>query len=160
MTVKTDPHDIQEDPMTSASQHAQPSQTGEQTQGLRLRQVAQALDAAVLTGEDHLDIVVQSACCSDLMSDVLAFVHEKAIVLTGLANAHVIRTAEMLDLKCIVFVRGKRPPQDVIDLARELGVVLMSVNKTMFVSAGLLYQAGLRGSPMKWASREGTGQAQ
>ena len=90
MTVKTDPHDIQEDPMTSASQHAQPSQTGEQTQGLRLRQVAQALDAAVLTGEDHLDIVVQSACCSDLMSDVLAFVHEKAIVLTGLANAHVI----------------------------------------------------------------------
>ena len=129
-------------------------------QGLSLRQVADALGATVFTGEDHLDIVVQTACCSDLMSDVLAFVHEKSIILTGLANAHVIRTAEMLDLKCIVFVRGKLPGQDVIDLASELGVVLMGVNKTMFTSAGLLYESGLRGSPMKWASREGTGPAQ
>ena len=130
------------------------------TPGLSLREVAEALDATVFTGEDHLDIVVQTACCSDLMSDVLAFVHEKSIILTGLANAHVIRTAEMLDLKCIVFVRGKQPPQEVIDLARELGVVLLGATKTMFTSAGLLYQSGLQGSPMKWASREGTGQAQ
>lgn len=129
-------------------------------QGLTLRQVADALGATVYTGEDHLDIVVQTACCSDLMSDVLAFVHEKSVILTGLANAHVIRTAEMLDLKCIIFVRGKQPTQDVIDLATELGVVLLGANKTMFTSAGLLYEAGLRGTPMKWASREGTGQGQ
>lgn len=126
--------------------------------GLTLQAVAQTLGAAVLTGEEHLDIVIKSACCSDLMSDVLAFVHERSLILTGIANAHVLRTAEMLDLKCIVFVRGKQPGEDVIELARELGIVLMSVNKTMFTSAGLLYMAGMRGTPMKWASREGTGQ--
>ncbi len=122
---------------------------------LTLREVVAILDAKVLTGEEHLDDTIHCACCSDLMSDVLAFVHEKALLLTGLANAHVIRTAEMLDLGCIVFVRGKLPPEDVMELARELDVTLMSVNKTMFVSAGLLYQAGLDGTPMKWASREG-----
>lgn len=125
---------------------------------LSLREVAQVLEATVLTGEEHLDTVIKSACCSDLMSDVLAFVHEKALILTGIANPHVLRTAEMLDLKCIVFVRGKRPGEEVLELAQELGVVLMSANKTMFVSAGLLYEAGVRGTPMKWASREGAKQ--
>lgn len=122
---------------------------------LTLREVAQILDAKILTGEEHLDSVIRCACCSDLMSDVLAFVHEKALLLTGLANAQVIRTAEMLDLGCIIFVRGKQPPEDVLELARELDVALLSVNKTMFVSAGLLYQAGLPGTPMLWPSREG-----
>jgi hypothetical protein len=128
--------------------------------GLSLREVADTLGASVITGQEHLDVVINSACCSDLMSDVLAFVHEKSLILTGIANAHVLRTAEMLDLKCIVFVRGKQPTDDVVELARELGITLMSVNKTMFTSAGLLYQAGMRGTPMKWASREGTGQQQ
>ncbi len=131
------------------------AQTFLERKTLTLRQVADILDARVLLGEDQLDTTIHCACCSDLMSDVLAFVHEKALLLTGLANAHVIRTAEMLDLGCIIFVRGKQPPQDVLDLAEELGVTLLSVNKTMFVSAGLLYQAGLSGTPMKWASREG-----
>ena len=160
MTVKTNQSAHHGAGTSPADQDTLMKKTQINSQGLSLCQVADALDATVFTGEDHLDIVVQTACCSDLMSDVLAFVHEKSIILTGLANAHVIRTAEMLDLKCIVFVRGKLPPQDVIDLARELGVVLMGVNKTMFTSAGLLYESGLRGSPMKWASREGTGQGQ
>lgn len=125
--------------------------------GMSLGQVALVLDALVLTGHSHLDTTVQSCCCSDLMSDVLAFVHDGALILTGIANAHVLRTAEMLDLKCVVFVRGKMPGKEVLDLAEELGLVLMSANKTMFTSAGLLYAAGLRGTPMKWASREGAG---
>lgn len=160
MTVKTTQTAHQGADTSPANQDTLMNKQKINAGGLSLKQVAEALDATVFTGEDHLDIVVQTACCSDLMSDVLAFVHEKSIILTGLANAHVIRTAEMLDLKCIVFVRGKQPPQDVIDLASELGVVLMGVNKTMFTSAGLLYESGLRGSPMKWASREGTGQGQ
>lgn len=160
MTVKTNQKARGGEDKGCAAEDTLMKKTIIKTPGLSLREVAEALDATVFTGEDHLDIVVQTACCSDLMSDVLAFVHEKSIILTGLANAHVIRTAEMLDLKCIVFVRGKQPPQEVIDLARELGVVLLGATKTMFTSAGLLYQSGLRGSPMKWASREGTGQAQ
>lgn len=122
---------------------------------LTLREVAQVLDARLLTGEEHLDSVIHCACCSDLMSDVLAFVHEKALLCTGLANTQVIRTAEMLDLGCIIFVRGKQPPAEVLELAKELDVTLMTVNKTMFVSAGLLYQAGLSGTPMGWDSRNG-----
>lgn len=128
-----------------------------QPAGLCLAQVARVLEATVLTGQEHLDIRVRTACCSDLMSDVLAFVHEGALILTGIANAHVLRTLEMLDLRCVVFVRGKRPCEEVIQLAQELGIVLMSVYKTMFTSAGLLYEAGLRGTPMQWASREGAG---
>lgn len=120
---------------------------------LTLREVVQVLDARVLTGEEHLDSVAHCACSSDLMSDVLAFVHEKALLLTGLANTQVIRTAEMLDLSCIIFVRGKQPPEEVLELARELDVTLLAVNKTMFVSAGLLYQAGLSGTPMGWENR-------
>ena len=125
---------------------------------MKLEKVLSLLNARPLIDAFDPQTDVNGACGADLMSDVLAFVHEKSIILTGLANAHVIRTAEMLDLKCIVFVRGKLPGQDVIDLASELGVVLMGVNKTMFTSAGLLYESGLRGSPMKWASREGAGQ--
>ena len=125
---------------------------------MTIRDLIEKLGARVLIGEDRLDQPVYSACCSDLMSDVLAFVHERALLLTGIANANVIRTAQMLDLGCLVFVRGKRPDEATIAMARELGVVLLSVNKTMFVSAGLLYQAGLRGSPMKWSSREGGAQ--
>lgn len=160
MTVKTSPSTPPGGDARQASQDHLMKEIQIKPQGLTLREVADALGATVYTGEDHLDIVVQTACCSDLMSDVLAFVHEKSVILTGLANAHVIRTAEMLDLKCIIFVRGKQPTQDVIDLATELGVVLLGANKTMFTSAGLLYEAGLRGTPMKWASREGTGQDQ
>ena len=125
---------------------------------MTIAQIVPLLGARVLVGEDRMEQEVLSACCSDLMSDVLAFVHERALLLTGIANANVIRTAQMLDLGCLVFVRGKRPDEATIVMARELGVVLLSVNKTMFVSAGLLYQAGLRGSPMKWSSREGGAQ--
>lgn len=136
----------------------EPQKTSNEGAYFSLAEVADCLEAQVLTGQDSLHLLVKSACCSDLMSDILAFVHEGSLILTGIANVQVIRTAQMLDLRCIVFVRGKQPGEDVIALARELGIVLLSVNKTMFTSAGLLYRCGLRGSPMKWASREGSGQ--
>ena len=106
------------------------------------------LKARVLLGEDRLDTPVYTACCSDLMSDVLAFVDEKTVLITGLTNPHVIRTSEMLDLKCLIFARGKVPTQDILDGADELGMVVLHTRLTAFTACGMLYEKGLRGVPV------------
>ncbi len=108
--------------------------------------IKQILDAQVLTGAEFLDEVdVDSAFGADMMSDVLAFVKPTTLILTGMINMHVIRTAEMLELRCVVFVRGKHVPDDVLDAARALDLVVLNTDKTLFTSCGLLYEAGLRG---------------
>lgn len=84
---------------------------------MTITEIIDVLDARVLRGQEKIDQQVFSACCSDLMSDVLAFVNEKTVLLTGLTNMHVVRTAEMLDLKCLIFARGKVPQEDVLDAA-------------------------------------------
>ncbi|HHT65706.1 MAG: DRTGG domain-containing protein [Caldicoprobacterales bacterium] len=112
---------------------------------LTLYEIKEILDANVLYGDNMLDKVVYSACGSDLMSDVLAFVKEQTLLLTGLTNHHVIRTAELLDVSAIVFVRGKHPTQDIVDMATEQSIVLMSTRDTLFTACGKLYQAGLSG---------------
>ncbi|MBQ8082302.1 MAG: hypothetical protein IJ240_10460, partial [Clostridia bacterium] len=81
------------------------------------REMMNIVDGRVLMGEEGLDRDIQTAFCSDLMSDVLAFVNEETVLITGLVNPHVVRTSEMLDLKCILFVRGKQPSQDILDAA-------------------------------------------
>ncbi len=80
-----------------------------------------------------------------MMSDVLAFTKHDAILLTGLINNHVIRTAEMLDVQYIMFVRGKVPPEDVVEMAQELGMVLMTTDLPMFTACGILYSNGIKG---------------
>ena len=92
-----------------------------------IRKIAELLEAEVILGEDKLDMEVDMAFSSDMMSDVLAYVTGRTVLLTGLVNEHVIRTAEMVDLECIVFVRGKKPTQDIIDKAEESGMVLLRV---------------------------------
>lgn len=106
------------------------------------------LNAKVLRGDDKLDTPVYTACCSDLMSDVLAFVDEKTVLITGLTNPHVVRTSEMLDLKCLVFARGKVPTEDILDSAAEQGLVVLTTKATAFTACGLLYEAGMRGVPV------------
>lgn len=113
---------------------------------MTIRDIIPILDAKVLCGEDSLEQEVRSACGSDLMSDVLAFVKDKAILITGLTNVHVMRTAEMLDIHCVIFARGKIPPEDVLDEAKELGIVVLTTEHTSYTTCGLLYQAGIRGS--------------
>ena len=112
---------------------------------MTLRAVQTILDARLLTGEESLDKTVNTACGSDLMSDVLAYVKDQALLLTGLVNQQVIRTAEMMDMVCVIFVRDKEPGPEILDLAREKGIAVMSSPHRMFTSCGLLYQAGLNG---------------
>ena len=109
------------------------------------RDVQKILGARVLTGEEFLDREITSACASDMMSDVLAFVKDQAVLLTGLNNPQVVSTADMMDMVCIVFVRGKRPSPEVLELAEQRGIAVLATRRTMFSACGILYQAGLRG---------------
>ena len=115
-----------------------------QKETMKIREIKELLHCRVLCGEEMLDRDVHSACGSDMMSDVLAFVKDQAVLITGLVNPQVIRTAQMMDICCIVFVRGKKPSQDVIDLARETGIVLLFSSERMYSACGILYQAGLQ----------------
>ena len=80
-----------------------------------------------------------------MMSDVLAYVKDQSVLLTGLCNPQAVRTAEMMDIVCIVFVRGKVPDQAMIDLAKEREIVILSTRTRMFEACGILYANGLRG---------------
>jgi predicted transcriptional regulator len=110
---------------------------------MKLSEVKRILDAKALCNEDMLDEEIFSVCGSDLMSDVLAFVKDQAVLLTGLVNQQVVRTAEMMDMKCIVFVRGKDPDELVVKLASDRGLLIMTTEHTMFAACGLLYANGL-----------------
>ena len=112
---------------------------------MKLREIQTVLEAQVLCGEDMLDREVHSACASDFMSDVLAFVKDQALLLTGMVNPQVVRTAEMMDMKCIVFVRGKVPDESIVEMARERGIVVMTSTARMFTASGLLFTKGLVG---------------
>lgn len=110
---------------------------------MRLSDIKTILHAEVLWGEEHLDREVFSACGSDFMSDVLAYVKDQAVLLTGLVNPQVIRTADMMDMTCIVFVRGKAPDEGMIALAKDRDIVLMTSRERMYNACGKLYMAGL-----------------
>ena len=110
---------------------------------MKISKVKQLLEAEVLCCEDKLDSEVHSACGSDMMSDVLAFVKDQSILLTGLVNPQTIRTAMMMDMKAIVFVRGKKPDQMIINLAEQNSIVLLTTSYRMYTACGLLYTAGL-----------------
>lgn len=112
---------------------------------MEVTQIQEILGAEVLCGEDKLHRTVEGAFGSDLMSDVLAFAQEKVLLLTGLCNPQVIRTAEMMDIKVIVFVRGKVPGDDVIELAKSKSMLIMRTNVLMYSACGLLYSKGLGG---------------
>ena len=110
---------------------------------MKICDIKRLLDADVLCCEENLSKHVYSACGSDMMSDVLAFVKDQAVLLTGLVNPQVVRTAEMMDMVCIVFVRGKMPDADMLELAKESGMVVMTCDKRMYEACGILYKNGL-----------------
>lgn len=110
---------------------------------MTLAEVKKILNAEVLTGEEFLNKEVYSACGCDLMSDVLAFVKDRALLLTGLINPQVIRTAEMMDIETVIFVRGKKPGDDIIGMAKMKDIVIMTTEYPLYIAGGKLYEAGL-----------------
>ena len=112
---------------------------------MTLKEIRELLQAEVITGEDRLDIEINFAGGSDLMSDVLAFGKPGILLLTGLSNAQSVRTANIIDAKAIVYVRGKKPDKMGIELALEKGIPLLSTKFMMYTTCGLLFGHGLPG---------------
>lgn len=116
---------------------------------MKLSRLVEILDGTVLTGEDQLDIEVKTAFSADLMSDVLAFAKPKSLILTGLTNQQVVRTASILDAAAIVIVRGKIPQVETVSLARELGIPIISTKYILFETSGRLFMNGMVGCVQK-----------
>ena len=116
---------------------------------MKLDEIKVLLNAELLTNNESLELDVNYVFGCDLMSDVLSLVAGETMLLTGLINIQAVRTAEMKDIKCIVFVRGKIPEKYVIELAKEKGICLMSTKYIMFTSCGILYKNGLKGAEIE-----------
>jgi predicted transcriptional regulator len=111
---------------------------------VRVRDVAEALGAEILAGEDGLDREIGVVISSDLVSDILCCRDEGAFLITGLAKIQILRAADMIDLVGICFVRGKVPEAGVVEHARELGLPVMLTDRTMYESCGLVYRLGAK----------------
>jgi len=112
---------------------------------MTLGKIKEILDAEVLVGNEYMDIDVRDAFAADLLSDVLAFAKEGTLLITGITNPQVIRTAEMLEFIGILFVRGKKPDEEAVNLARIKKVPLLSTRYIMFETCGRLFKNGLVG---------------
>lgn len=112
---------------------------------MTIREIRNLLNAELLYGEKLLDLDTEFVFSSDMMSDVLAYAEEQSVLITGLCNPQVVRTAEMMDIVCIIFVRGKNPDNHILQLAIEKGIVILSTSHFMFTTCGILYNNGLRG---------------
>ena len=113
--------------------------------GTKLEDLITILDAQVLCSQDLLSIEVKSVSASDMMSDTLTFAKEDALLITGLNNRQVVRTAEMAGITAVCFVRGKMPQEETIMLAKEKNIALLTTKLLMFETCGRLYKKGLRG---------------
>jgi len=112
---------------------------------MTVKEAVKILEGQFFCGEDKAnDTEVASACGADLMSDVMAFVKDRVLLLTGLVNPQVIRTAELLDIHSIIFVRGKVPGRDMIEMAEQSDIILGGTKLPMFLSCGKLYEAGMK----------------
>ena len=112
---------------------------------MTIREMQEVLDARFLYGEEMADLDVEFVFSADMMSDVLAYGSRCSVLITGLCNPQVVRTAEMLDICCIIFVRGKLPDENMLALARGKSIAVLATGHYMFTTCGILYENGLRG---------------
>lgn len=112
---------------------------------MTIREIQKVLDAKFLYGEEFAELDVKYVFCADMMSDVLAYCSKCSALITGLCNPQVVRTAEMLDIACIIFVRGKMPDEHMLSLASDKEIAILATDHHMFNTCGILYANGLRG---------------
>lgn len=111
---------------------------------MKLKEIAAVLHATISCGAERIEDQVEMGYSSDLMSDVLTLDTDNLVLITGMVNLQAIRTAEMADIRAIVFVRNKKASQSMIDLASENGMCILESPYSLFKSSGLLFQAGLK----------------
>jgi predicted transcriptional regulator len=112
---------------------------------MKLYEIVEILKASVLSGSEHLHRNITNCGASDLMSDILSSHSEHSLLLTGLTNVQTIRTALIAGIGAVVFVRGKMPNADIIEMARNDGLPLLSTDLPLFVTCGKLHGSGMRG---------------
>jgi predicted transcriptional regulator len=112
---------------------------------VKLSEIRDLLDATVQVGDDKLNTSVSACCAGDLMSDILRGATQGTVLVTGLNNIQVIRTAVIVGVAAVILVREKLPDETLIAHARKHGLPLLSTPCTMFSACGRLYQKGLRG---------------
>lgn len=112
---------------------------------MKIKAIQEALNAELICGGEFLETDIEYGYSCDLMSDVLAFVKNNVLLLTGLVHPQVIRTAEMLDIRAIIIVRGKIPSDELIEMAKDRDIVLIRTTHSLFTASGILYKYGLIG---------------
>lgn len=117
---------------------------------MKLYEIKDILKASTIVGEGDLDLNINAGGAADLMDDVLAAVAEGGVLLTGLTTEHALRTARIAGIKALVFVRGKKPADNIIDLARSYDLPVLLTDYSLFVACGRLYMNGLRGLDGSW----------
>ncbi len=125
-----------------------------QEDDVTLNEVKDILDAEVLVGQDQMKKEVRTAFAADLMSDVLAFAKTDSLLLTGLTNPQVVRTADILDISAIIMVRGKRPSEETVKLAEQLKIPILSTKYILFETSGRLHRSGIVGCIEKVRSEQ------
>jgi len=111
---------------------------------MKLADLVNLLDGTVVTDTSLDDYEVAGAMSADLMSDVLASIRPESVLLTGLCNPQVVRTALIADIRAIVFIRGKNPAQETINIANEENIPLITTNYGLYEASGILYREGLQ----------------
>ena len=111
---------------------------------MNVQDIIDIIKGTLLNKEADINKIIEGGCGADLMSDVLAYIQPHAVLLTGLCNPQVVRTSDMADVSAIILVRGKKPPQETIDLAIDKKIPVISTPFGMFEACGRLYQAGLK----------------
>jgi hypothetical protein len=110
---------------------------------MKVEEVIRLTKAKVVCGRDFKDRVVEKAFSSDLMSDILTTDTENLLILTGMSNVQLIRTAEMVDVRNIILVRNKKASPEMVELATKNNIVILETPFSLFRTSGILYQAGL-----------------
>lgn len=111
---------------------------------MKLLEILDILNTRILTEQVTLQKSIESVYCADLMSDVLSFSVTNSLLVTGLTNTQVVRTAEMAAIEVIVFVQGKQPDLQTVSLAEEKDILMLVTDFSMFETCGRLYEKGLR----------------
>jgi len=117
---------------------------------MKISEIKEILKASVIIGDEQLDKTVVAGGSADLMDDVLSAVAKNGLLLTGLMTEHVIRTAQVSGIAAVVFVRGKKPDEQIVNLAKSFNLPLLLTRYSLFVASGRLYMNGLRGLDGSW----------
>jgi len=111
---------------------------------MKLKQIAGLTNATVVCGSEYLEREVDKAFSSDLMSDVLTLDSDQLLLITGLCNLQTVRTAEMADIRIILFVRNKKTTPEMVSLARENRMAILETPFSLYRASGVLYEGGLK----------------